>query len=169
MTWHKKYAITEYVTTYDSADKPLEIIGQKIKYSYREFNADSNLIYEELYNSAFAEINKWGKLYEKTKYSYNGMQKIKGEREAGTPYEKSDDWRERGKNIYTYKYINGKLSEWLVDGKLNEKYIYNDKNELEKKFTYSPSNAVVYEYYLYSNGLKIKTQQFVADTIYLVS
>jgi hypothetical protein len=166
-TQKKKYSVTTYFTSFDSSSNSMGKEGQKFKYSYEEYNSDSNLIYQELYATTNNFGDMWGKLLEKTKFFYKGKDKIKAEIEFGTPYNKSDEWREKGKYIDTYEYSSNELSKWISDGKVKEEYAYNNKKELEKQIIYS-ANILGYYHFTYSNGLKIKKQYFAADTIFLI-
>ena len=51
MTRHKKYSITQSFISYDSSDNSKGQEGKKFKYAYEEYNADSNLIYQEIYTN----------------------------------------------------------------------------------------------------------------------
>lgn len=168
MTWHKKYAITEYFTSFNNSYLSSGNLGKKFKYSYEEYNSDSNLIYQELYTTEYQSDSIWGKLYEKTKFFYNGNQKTKAEIEGGTPYEKSSGWRDRYKETDTYEYTGGQLTKWLTDGKLHEEYKYNSQKEMIEKRLYfsSDSSDFVDARNTYLNGLKIKSEYFPVDTIY---
>lgn len=169
MTWHKKYSITVYITSFDSAHVSPGNFEKKIKYSYEEYNSDSNLIYQELYTNEYQSDDKWGKLYEKTRFFYNGKQKIKAEIEGGTPYQKSNGWRERYKEKDIYEYSGGQLTKWLRDGMPHEEYKYNGQKEMIEKrvyFSSSDSSQMSGVRFTYSNGLKIKAEYFPVDTLY---
>ena len=73
-TQKKKYSITTYFTSFDSSSNSMGNEGKKFKYSYEEYNSDSNLIYQELYATPDRFGNDWGKLFEKTKFYYNGKE-----------------------------------------------------------------------------------------------
>jgi|GEM_PF-5332018 len=166
-TQRKKYSITTYFESFDSAHVSLKNLGKKFKYTYEEYNSDSNLILQNQY--ATNNEDEWGKLIEKTKTFYNGKQKIKAKIEGGTPYEKSDDWRDRYKEIDTYEYAGEELTKWLRDGKLHEEYKYNgQKKMIEKRadFFNSDSSKFSIVRYTYSNGLKVRAKYIPIDTIY---
>ena len=73
----------------------------------------------------------------------------------------------KGKYVDTYEYVNNKLNKWISDGKLKEEYVYNAKEELERQIIYS-TNILGYYHFTYSNGLQIKKQYFIADTIFQI-
>ena len=164
-TQKKKYSITTYFTSFDSSSNSVGKEGQKFKYSYEEYNSDSNLIYQELYATTSNFGDMWGKLFEKTKLYYNGKQKLKAEREFGIAYPSSEIGRGKGKSTYTYEYTNGQLTKWLSDGKPVEEYKYNNQNEQIEKRVINELNVPEYYHFTYDNGIKTKTQYFVADTI----
>ena len=76
-TQKKKYSVTTYFTSFDSSHTSLENLNKKFKYSYEEFNSDSNLIYKEQFTTPSNADNDWGKLSEKEKYFYNNKKKSK--------------------------------------------------------------------------------------------
>jgi hypothetical protein len=160
-TQKKQYSITTYFTSFDSSSNSMGNEGKKFKYSYEEYNSDSNLIYQELYATTYRFGNDWGKLFEKTKFYYNGKEKLKAEREFGLAYKPS----EKGKVVYTYEYTSGKLTKWLADGKPVEEYKYNNQNEQVEKRIINGLNVPEYYRSTYDNGIKTRTQYFVADTI----
>lgn len=77
----KKYAITTYFTNFDSSITPSTKVGKRFKYSYEEFNSDSNMIYQEIYGSSSTLYNEdmWGKLLEKTTFFYKDKNKVRAE------------------------------------------------------------------------------------------
>jgi hypothetical protein len=161
-TQNKQYSITIYFTSFDSSSNSMGKEGQKFKYSYEEYNSDSNIIYQELYATPTNNFgDKWGKLFEKTKFYYNGKEKLKAEREFGLAYKPS----EKGKVVYTYEYVNGQLTKWLSDGKPVEEYKYNNQNEQVEMKIINGLDVPDYYRFTYLNGIKTKTQYFVADTI----
>jgi hypothetical protein len=161
-TQKKKYTITTYFTSFDSSSNSMGKEGQKFKYSYEEYNADSNLIYQELYATPTNSFgNMWGKLFEKTTFTYNGKEKLKAEREFGISYQPN----ERGKEAYTYEHADGQLTKWLSGGKPIEEYKYNNRKEQVEKRIISRLNVPEYYHFTYNNGIKTNIQYFVADTI----
>jgi hypothetical protein len=161
-TQKKQYSITTYFTSFDSSSNSMGKEGLKFKYSYEEYNSDSNLIYQELYatpTNRFGDM--WGKLFEKTKFYYNGKNKLKAEREFGLAYKPI----ERGKVAYTYEYADGQLTKWLSDGKPVEEYKYNNLKEQAEKRIINGLSVSEYYRFTYDDGLKTKTEYFVADTI----
>jgi len=168
-TQNKKYSITTYFTSFDSSYASSGNLGENSKYSYEEYNSDSNLIYRELYTTEYQSDDNWGKLDEKTKFFYKGKQKIKAEIEGGTPYKKSDGWRDRYKETDTYEYTGGQLTKWLRNGMPHEEYKYNGQKEMIEKrvyFSSSDSSQMSGARFTYSNGLKIKAEYFPVDSIY---
>lgn len=169
LAWHKKYSVTVYYTSFDSSYISSGNFGKKFKYSYEEYNSDSNLIYQELYTTNHESDDNWGKLDEKTKFFYHGKQKIKAEIEGGTPYKKGDGWRDRYKETDTYEYIGGQLSKWLRNGMPHEEYKYNRLKEMIEKrvyFSSSDSSQMAGAHFTYANGLKIKAVYFPVDSLY---
>ena len=161
-TQKKQYSVTTYFTSFDSSSNSMGKEGQKFKYSYEEYNSDSNLIYQELYATPTDRFgDMWGKLFEKTKFYYNGKEKLKAEREFGIAFRPS----ERGKVVYTYGYTDGQLTKWLSDGKPVEEYKYNNQKDQAEKRIMNELNVTEYYRFAYDNGLKTKTQYFVADTV----
>ena len=163
-TQNKQYSVTTCFISFDSSSSSNENAGQKFKYSHEEYNADSNLIYQELYATPNNIGNMWGKLLETTKFFYDGKEKIKAEREFGIAYPTSEIGRGKGKNIYTYKYHNGKLVEWLSDRKPIEQYQYDNQQLIEKRII-NVLNIPEYYRFIYTNDVKNKSKYFVADTI----
>jgi len=164
-TQKKQYSITTYFTSFDSSSNSMGNEGKKFEYSYEEYNSDSNLIYQELYATTDRFGNDWGKLFEKTKFYYNGKEKLRAEREFGIAYPPSEIGRGKGKGTYTYEYKDGLLIKWLSDGKPVEEYKYNNQKEQVEKRIINGLNVPEYYRFTYDNDLKIKTQYFVADTI----
>jgi hypothetical protein len=158
---HHKYSHTTYFTSFDISAKSAGKSGRKFKLSFEQYNADSNLIYEELYANPNNSVDFWGKLLDRTKYYYNGKQKVKAEREFGIAFRPS----EHGKVAYSYEWKDGLLAKWLVDGKPAEEYQYDkQKNQVEKRAINGLNVAEYYRFY-YSDILKTKSQYFVADTL----
>ena len=58
-TQKKQYSITTYFTSFDSSSNSMGNEGKKFKYSYEEYNSDSNLIYQELYATTDRFGNDW--------------------------------------------------------------------------------------------------------------
>jgi hypothetical protein len=167
-TQKKKYSVTTYFTSFDSSGNSMGNHGKKFKYSYEEYNVDSNLIYQELYATPDNFGDMWGKLLEKTKFYYNGKEKVKAEIEYGISYPASELGRGKGKKTDTYEYKDGLLSKWLSDGKLVEDYQYDvAKNLIQKRVT-NFDNVPEYYRFTYRNGLRTKSEYFVADTIWHV-
>lgn len=164
----KKYSITTYFISFDSPSNSMGKEGQQFKYSYEEYNADSNLIYQELYASPNSYGDMWGKMMEKTQYSYKGKEKTKAEREFGIAYPESELGRGKGKESYTYEYKDGQLIKWLVDGKLFHKYQYDTNQNLVGERIFYPSDISEFDSFVYSNGVKVKTIIFSADSIFRV-
>ncbi len=160
-TQRKSYSITTYFTSLDSSSKSMGKEGQKFKSSYEEYNSDSNLIYQELYATTDHMSDMWGKLFEKTKFTYKGKEKMRAEREFGLAY----PLNEQGKVSYIYEYTNGQLSKWLSDGKPIEEYKYNEEKDQIERRIINELNIPEYYRFFYHNGVKTKTQYFVADTI----
>jgi hypothetical protein len=73
-TQKKKYSVTTYFTSFDGSSNSMGKEGQKFKYSYEEYNSDSNLVYQELYAATNNFGDMWGKLFEKTKFFYAGKE-----------------------------------------------------------------------------------------------
>jgi hypothetical protein len=167
-TQKKKYSVTTFFTSFDSAHVSLKNLNKKFKYSYEEFNADSNLIYKEQFTTTFNDDNKWGKLSEIEKYIYDGKKKIKADREYGIYLSNSQLGRGKGKGTYTYEYTNGELTKWLVDQKLSESYKYNRQKELVELHMYfgSDTSNSSYSVNTYFNGLKIRSEYFPFDSIH---
>jgi hypothetical protein len=82
-TQKKKYYVTAYFISFDSSHVSLKNLKRKFKYSYEEFNADSNLICKEQFATPFDDEINWGKLSEKEKYFYNNEKKTKAEKNLG--------------------------------------------------------------------------------------
>jgi len=166
-TQKKKYSVTTYFTSFDSSHVSLKNLGKKFKYSYEEFNSDSNLIYKEQFTTPFNDDNDWGKLSEKEKYFYNDKKKTKAEREFGIYLSNSQIGRGKGKGTYTYEYTDGELTKWLVDQRPYEVYKYNKQKELIELHRYfgSDTSNSSYSINTYSNGLKIKSEYFPFDSI----
>ncbi len=166
-TQKKKYSVTTYFTSFDSSYVSLNNLGKKFKYSYEEFNSDSNLIYIEQFTTPFDDDNNWGKLSEREKYFYNGKKKIKAEREFGIYLSNSQIGRGKGKGTYTFEYTDGALSKWFVDQRLYEAYQYNKQKELIKLYRYFGPDTSKPAYIInsYSNGLKMTSEYFPFDSI----
>ncbi|MEP6948440.1 MAG: hypothetical protein ABI863_04175 [Ginsengibacter sp.] len=78
-------------------------------------------------------------LFEKTKFFYDGKQKIRAEIDGGTPYKKSDRWRDRYKKTDTYKYTGGQLTKWIPNSKLrrpNAVFGADPLLDLERQYGY---------------------------------
>jgi hypothetical protein len=163
----KKYSVTTYFTSFDTSHVSLKNLNKKFKYSYEEFNADSNLIYKEQFTTPFNDDTDWGKLAETEKYFYSGKKKTKAEREFGIYLANSQIGRGKGKGTYTYEYADGLLTKWFIDQKLYESYKYNKQKELIEVHTYFSSDSSNSPYIVntYSNGLKIKSEYFPFDSI----
>lgn len=151
-TQNKEYSITTYVTTIEDVSHSNNKLGQKFKYSYEEYNADSNLIYQELYSTT-DNIKDKSKLTESTKFFYNAKQKIKEENRWGNGNIKS---------VETYEYTNGQLTKMLLDGKAIEGYKYDEQGNLAERRSMDFS---IYDRYTYDNGVKTKTVLIEDDTI----
>ncbi|MFZ1800087.1 MAG: hypothetical protein WAU24_09515 [Chitinophagaceae bacterium] len=164
-TQQKGYSVTAYFTSFDSSSNAMDKEGQKFKFSYEDYNADSNLVYQELYATANNFGDMWGKLFEKMKYFYNGKEKMRAEREFGIALPPSETGKGKGKEVYTYEYRNGLLIKWLSDGRPVEEYKYNYQNEEVEKRIFNVMNVPEYYQYTYVNGLKTNSRYFVADTI----
>ena len=166
-TQEKKYSVTTFFTSFDSSHVSLKNLNKKFKYSYEEFNADSNLIYKEQFTAPFDDDNNWGKLSEKESFVYNGKKKTKVEREFGIDLSNSQIGRGKGKDVYTFEYADGELTKWLVDQKLYEVYKYNNQKKLVKQYTYfgPDSSNPSYISNTYSKGFKIKSEHFPFDSI----
>lgn len=161
----KKYSVTTYFTSLDSSSNSMGKAGQKFKLSYEEYNTDSNMIYQEVYATTDNFGDMWGKLLEKTKFYYNGKQKIKAEKEFGIAYPPSEIGRGKGKVTHIYEYMDGQLVKWLSDGKTIEEYRYDQHgNQIEKRII-NGLNIPEYYRFTYSNGLRTKSQYFAADTL----
>lgn len=162
-TQAKKYSITTYFTSFDSSRVSLKKLNKKFKYSYEEFNADSNLIYkEEFITPEYPDDKNWGKLVAKENWFYNGKRKTKAERE----YEYIRNISNKGKETYTFEYVDGELTKWLKDNRLYEAYQYNSQKELAMQITYffSDSSKPDTTIYTYSKGLKIRSELFPYDS-----
>jgi hypothetical protein len=153
-THNNKYAVTEYATNFDTASNSINKEQKRFKHSYEEYNADSNLVYQEWYSTPNSITNTGAMLIEKTTFFYNGKQKLKAERELG-----------KNKYIYTYEYTNGQLTKWLINGELVEEYKYNDKNEQIEIRVFNGSKVSGYYRSFYNDGLKRKTQYHFDNTI----
>jgi hypothetical protein len=153
-THNNKYAVTVYATNFDTASNSINEEQKRFKHSYEEYNADSNLVYQEWYSTPNSITNTGAMLIEKTTFFYNGKQKLKAERELG-----------KNKYIYTYEYTNGQLTKWLSNGELVEEYKYNDKNEQIEKRVFNGSKVSGYYRSLYNDALKSKTEYHFANTI----
>jgi hypothetical protein len=166
MTSRKKYSITGYFASYDSSINSKGNAGKKFKYYYEEYNADSNLIYQELYATPDDDFgDMWGKLLQKTKTSYNGKQKMNDEMEFGIAYPPSEIGRGKGKGTYSYEYNGQQLIKLLYSKKLIEEYTYDkNSNQIERRII-NKFNIPEYYRFAYNNGVKISTRHFVADTI----
>ncbi|UAY53140.1 hypothetical protein [Ferruginibacter albus] len=163
-TQKKKYAVTTYFTSFDSAHVSLKNLHTKFKYSYEAFNADSNLIYKEQFTTPFDNDTNWGMLSEKEKYFYDNKEKTKGEKEFGLYLPHSQVGSAKDKDTYTYEYTNGELTKWLVNQKPYETYKYNDQKKLIELHRHFGSNLFT-ALNTYSNGLKIKSEYFPFDSI----
>lgn len=159
-TQKKKHSVTTYFTSFDSSHVSLKNINKKFKYSFEEFNPDSNLIYKEQFIMPNNEDNDWGKLSEKETFYYTGKKKTKAEREFGIG-------RGKGKVVDTFEYADGELTKWLIDQRLYEVYEYNNQKELVKQYRYFGSDTSNPSYLIntYSKGLKIKSECFPFDSI----
>lgn len=161
----KNYSVTTYFISFDSSSNSMNKEGQKFKYSYEEYNSDSNLIYQELYATTDDFGDMWGKLMERTKFFYNGRQKIKAEDEYGIAYPQSEMGRGKGKSVDTYDFKDGLLVKWLRDNKPKEEYQYDtQKRQIERKIINDLNIPEYYRFY-YDNKIKTKSQYFTADTI----
>lgn len=167
-TQKKKYSVTTYFTSLDSSSNSMGKEGKKFRYSYNEYNSDSNLIYQELYATTKEYGQWWGRLFEKTRFYYEGKEKLKGEREFGIAYPPSEIGRGKGKDTCTYEYKDSQLVKWLLDGKPVEEYKYNNQKEQIEKRIISGLNISEYYHFTYNNGMKTKSLYFVADTIALI-
>ena len=163
-TRKKKYSITTYFTSFDSSGNSMGNHSKKFKYSYEEYNADSNLIYQELYATPDNFGNMWGKLFERTKFYYDRKEKIKSEIEFGISFR---DY-EKGKKTDKFEYKEGLLSKWFSNGKLVEEYQYDNRGNLAETRVANVNSVPEYYRFTYENGLKTKFQYFVADTTYLI-
>lgn len=161
----KKYSVTTYFISLDSSSNSMGKAGQRFKYSYEEFNADSNIVYQELYATTDNFGDMWGKLLERTKFYYEGTQKTKAEREFGIAYPPSEIARGKGKEIYSYEYKDGRLVKWLSDSKPIEEYRYDRQGNQVEKIVINGLNIPEYYRFTYSNGIKTGSQYFVADTL----
>ena len=165
MTRHKKYSITESFISYDSSDNSKGHEGKKFKYAYEEYNADSNLIYQEIYMNTHSYGDMWGKLRRKSNFFYNGKLKTKETIEVKIDYISPEDLGSKGSYTYTYEYSGKNLSKLLYDNKPVEEYQYDRYgNQIERKII-NNSNIPEYYRFTYHNDLKIKSQYFVSDTI----
>jgi hypothetical protein len=164
-TRHKKYSITESFISYDSSDNSKGQEGKKFKYAYEEYNADSNLIYQEIYTNTDCFGDMWGKLKRKTNSFYNGKLKTKETIEVKIDYISPTDMGSKGAYTYTYEYNENKLSKIFYDNKAVEEYQYDiNGNQIERKII-NKSNIPEYYRFTYRNNLRIKSQYFVSDTI----
>jgi hypothetical protein len=164
-TRHKKYSITESFISYDSSDNSKGEEGRKFKYAYEEYNADSNLIYQEIYTNTDLYGDMWGKLKRKSNFFYNGKLKTKETIEVKIDYISRADMGSKGSYTYTYEYKGNSLSKILYDNVPVEEYQYDSNgNQIERKII-NKSNIPEYYRYTYRNSLIIKSQCLVADTI----
>lgn len=166
-TQKKKYSVTTYFTSFDSSHAALKNLNVKFKYSYEEYNADSNLIYKEQFTTPFEDDKDWGKPAEKEKYFYSDKKKTRVEREFGIYLSNSQIGRGKGKGTYTFVYTDGELSKWFIDNQLYESYKYNRQKELielHRYFSPDTSNSP-YVINTYFNGLKIKSEYFPSDSV----
>jgi hypothetical protein len=167
-TQKKKYSITTYFTSFDSRSNSMGNHSKKFKLSYEEYNADSNLVYQELYATPDNFGNMWGKLLQRTKFFYDGKNKVKAEIEYGISYPDSELGRGKGKKIDRFEYRHGLLSRWLSGGKSVEEYKYDTTNNLIETRVTNFDNIPEYYRFTYRNGLKTKSEYLVADTIWYV-
>jgi len=165
ITRHKKYSITESFISYDSSDNSKGQEGKKFKYIYEEYNADSNIIYQEIYANTDFYGDRWGKLRRKSNFFYNGKLKTKETIEVKFDYIMPQDMGSKGSYTYTYEYSGKNLSKMLYDNKPVEEYQYDrNGNQIERKII-NKSNTPEYFRFAYRNSLKINAQYFVSDTI----
>jgi hypothetical protein len=165
MTLHKKYSITESFISYDSSDNSKGYEGKKFKYAYEEYNADSNLIYKEIYMNTDSYGDMWGKLRRKSNLFYNGKLKTKETIEVKIDYISPENMGSKGSYTYTYEYYGKNLSKLLYGNKPVEEYQYDKSgNQIERRI-FNKSNITEYYRYTYRNNLKIKAEYFVSDTI----
>ena len=165
MTRHKKYSITESFISYDSSDNSKGRQGKKFKYAYEEYNADSNMIYQEIYANTDYFGDMWGKLMQKGNLVYSGKLKMKETIEIKTAYISPKGGGDKGSYTYTYEYSGQNLSKRLYNNKPVEEYQYDgSNNQIERRII---NNLNIPEYYrfTYRNSVKIEAQHFVADTI----
>ncbi len=165
MTQHKKYSITEFFISYDSSSNSKGQQGKRFKCAYEEYNADSNMIYQEIYANTDYFGDMWGKLMQQVNLSYNGKLKMKATIEIKTVYISPEGGGDKGSYTYTYEYNGNNLSKLLYDNKPVEEYQYDrNNNQIERKII-NKLNTPEYYRFTYSNSVKIKVQYFVADTI----
>jgi hypothetical protein len=164
-TSQKKYSITQSFICYDSSDNSTGQEGRKFKYAYEEYNADSNLIYQEIYMNTDNYGDMWGKLKRKSNFFYNRKLKTKEAIEVKIDYISPTDMGSKGSYSYTYEYKGNSLNKILYDNMPVEEYQYDrNGNQIERKII-NKSNIPEYYRYTYRNNLKIKSQYLVADTI----
>jgi hypothetical protein len=158
----KKYSITTYFTNWDSSDKQRV---RNFKYSYEEYNSDSNIIYQELYGGTEYFDDMWGKLVEKSVTKYRGKEKVETKREFGIAFPDTEVGRGKGKESIKYEYSNGNLIKVFAGDSLIETYKYDNLNNQTEKREMNVFGISDYEKFYYRNGLKVKSIHFFADTI----
>jgi hypothetical protein len=165
MTSHKKYSMTVSFISYDSSHNSRGKQGKKFKYAYEEYNADSNLIYQEIYANTDYFGDMWGKLMQKSNLFYNGKLIMKATIEVKIAYISPKGSGDKGSYTYTYEYNGQNLSKLLYNSKPVEEYQYDSNgNQIERRMI-NKSNISEYYRFIYRNGLKIEAQNFVADTV----
>lgn len=165
MTWHKKYSITEFFISYDSSGNSKGQQGKRFKCAYEEYNADSNMIYQEIYANADYFGDMWGKLMQQANLSYKGKLRTKATIEIKTAYISPEGGGDIGSYTYTYEYSGNNLSKLLYNNKPVEEYKYDRNNNQIERRIINKSNTPEYYRFTYRNGVKVGVQYFIADTI----
>ena len=162
-TRRKKYSITESFINYDSSKGQ---VGKTFKYAYEEYNADSNLIYQEIYtNSTDNFSDMWGKLKEIRNLFYSGRLQTKQIIEIKIPYISPEGGGDKDSYTYSYEYNAKNLTKILFNKKPIEEYRYDSNNHQIERRISSKANIPDYYRFIYRNGLKIGAIHYVADSI----
>lgn len=143
------YTVTTYYTSFDSSSSMSGKKGKPVKYSYEEYDKDSNLILEELYS--IDDSNTWGHLQRSAKMYYEDGYKIREESGVG-----------KWKVVNSYEYEGGKLKRRLKNGNLYEEYDYDKEGNLVRIKSKEHNSFCLYNY---QRGLKTSSVCFSADTL----